>query len=121
MACRTADSLRPGAAGLTIATVPAAHCHARWSMGQIVSRKVFPFGYFEAYMRIAGGAGIDNAFWLTTEGGTSDGSGDEFEIDIVEAMYPNDVHMTLHRHNLQRHHDIGEIIPSALVKVNFAW
>ena len=35
--------------------------------------------------------------------------GDEFEIDIVEAMYPNDVHMTLHRHNLQRHHDIGEL------------
>lgn len=109
LGCRTADSLHTSAEGLEIRTIPAQRCHASWSTGQIISRRSFKFGFFEAYMRIANDKGVDNAFWLTTENGTNDGSGDEFEIDIVEAMYPNDVHMTLHRHNLVRHQDAGEL------------
>jgi beta-glucanase (GH16 family) len=105
MACRSADSLHPGRSGLQIETVQASHCHDRWSTGEIISKRGFGFGYFEAYLRIASAPGIDNAFWLTTQGG----SGDEFEIDIAEVMYPNDVHITLHRHNLEKHKDDIEL------------
>jgi beta-glucanase (GH16 family) len=109
MACRSADSLHPGPSGLQIATVQASHCHDRWSTGEIISKRGFGFGYFEAYLRIAAAPGIDNAFWLTTQGGSNDGSGDEFEIDVAEVMYPNDVHITLHRHNLEKHKDDIEL------------
>lgn len=109
LACRSADSLAPGPGGLTINTTAATHCHDKWSTGQIISRKGFLYGYFEAYMKIASGPGLDNAFWLTTTNGSNDGSGDDFEIDIVEAMYPNDDHITLHRHNLHKWHDVGEL------------
>jgi beta-glucanase (GH16 family) len=109
MACRSADSLHPGSSGLQIATVQASHCHDRWSTGEIISKRGFGFGYFEAYLRIAAAPGIDNAFWLTTQGGSNDGSGDEFEIDVAEVMYPNDVHITLHRHNLEKHKDDIEL------------
>jgi beta-glucanase (GH16 family) len=108
-ACRSAASLALGPDGLSIDTVPAVGCHDHWSTGEIISRQGFLYGYFEAYIRAGAGSGLDNAFWLTTQNGSNDGSGDEFEIDIGEGIFPNDVHMTLHRHNLPQHREIGEL------------
>ncbi|WP_245364255.1 glycoside hydrolase family 16 protein [Sinorhizobium americanum] len=53
------------------------------------------YGYFECEMRIADEPGVNNAFWLTsvpeTEGDT------HFELDVVEAKYPNVVQVTARR------------------------
>jgi len=108
MACRTAKSLSTSDKGLAINTVAADHCFAKWSTGQIVSKKAFQYGLFEAYINIAHGVGVDNAFWLTTQGELNDGSGDSFEIDIAEVYYPALIRSTLHRHNLTKGIDLYE-------------
>jgi len=102
MACRTAKSLATTDKGLEINTIAADHCFARWSTGQIISNQAFQYGLYEAYLNIAHGAGVDNAFWLTTQGELKDGSGDSFEIDIAEVYYPALIRCTLHRHNLPK-------------------
>jgi beta-glucanase (GH16 family) len=108
MACRTAKSLSVSSNGLAIETVPADHCHAKWSTGEIISKQAFTYGLYEAYIKIANATGVDNAFWLTTQGEVSDGSGDSFEIDISETYYPSLIRSTLHRHNLTKHIDLYE-------------
>lgn len=50
------------------------------------------YGYFECEMKIANEAGVNNAFWLTS---VPDSEGDKrFELDVVEAKFPNLVHVT---------------------------
>ena len=79
-ACRTAKSLSISSAGLASETVKAEHCSAKWSTGEIISKQSFQYGIYEAYINIAHGVGVDNAFWLTSQGDLNDGSGDSFEI-----------------------------------------
>ena len=99
-ACRTAASLTVSSAGLKIDTIAVEHHRARWSTGEIISKASFQYGLYEAYLKITPAAGVDNAFWLTSEGDLRDGTGDSFEIDIAETSYPDLVRSTLHRHNL---------------------
>ena len=57
------------------------------------------YGWFECRFRIAGGSGLNNAFWLNTPPerlALKDPSLARFEVDIVEAHYPHEVSMTLH-------------------------
>lgn len=108
LACRTTKSLATSDKGLAINTIAADHCFAKWSTGEIVSRKSFQYGLYEAYVDIAHGAGVDNAFWLTSQGELNDGSGDSFEIDIAEVYYPALIRSTLHRHNLTKGVDLYE-------------
>lgn len=53
------------------------------------------YGYFECEMQIANEPGVNNAFWLTSvrdsEGST------RFELDVVEAKFPNVVQVTARR------------------------
>lgn len=50
------------------------------------------YGYFECEMKIANEAGVNNAFWLTS---VPESEGDKrFELDVVEAKFPNLVHVT---------------------------
>jgi beta-glucanase (GH16 family) len=100
LACRTAKTLSITDDGLKIETVKADHCKEQWSTGQIISKQAFRYGLYEAYMKIAPSVGVDNAFWLTSQGDLNDGTGDSFEIDVAETYYPALVRSTLHRHNL---------------------
>jgi beta-glucanase (GH16 family) len=53
------------------------------------------YGYFESEMRIANEPGVNNAFWLTS---VRESEGDtRFELDVVEAKYPNAVQVTARR------------------------
>jgi beta-glucanase (GH16 family) len=57
------------------------------------------YGWFECRFRIAGASGLNNAFWLNTPPerlALKDPKAARFEIDIVEAHYPQHVGMTLH-------------------------
>ncbi|MCX5683069.1 MAG: glycoside hydrolase family 16 protein [Planctomycetota bacterium] len=51
-------------------------------------------GYFEARIRIAGATGLNNAFWLMTRNKKTDPV--HFEVDIIEAHYPDKVNTNLH-------------------------
>ena len=119
-ACRTEKSLVISDQGLLIKTVPADHCTAKWSTGEIISKQAFQYGLYEAYINIANGPGVDNAFWLTSAGDLNDGSGDSFEIDICETYYPSLIRSTLHRHNLHKWADLYETGYDNRVKVNLA-
>lgn len=119
-ACRTAQSLEISNKGLAIHTTKAEHCIAPWSTGEIVSKQAFQFGLFEAYMKIARGPGVDNAFWLTSQQALTDGTGDTFEIDVAEIYYPALIRSTLHRHNLDKHVDRYETGNNSPVRGNLA-
>jgi beta-glucanase (GH16 family) len=101
-ACRTPQSLSVSSDGLAIKTISVDHCKTPWSTGEIISKGSWEFGFFEATLKIAGGPGLDNAFWLTSVNPLDDGTGDTFEIDL-ETYYPSLIRSTLHRHNTERH------------------
>ncbi|WP_210489392.1 glycoside hydrolase family 16 protein [Microvirga antarctica] len=53
------------------------------------------YGYFECEMRIANEPGVNNAFWLTSDRPTEGDT--RFELDVVEAKFPNVVQVTARR------------------------
>lgn len=58
------------------------------------------YGYFECDMRIADEPGVNNAFWLIADPKTR---GDvRFELDVVEAKYPNIVQVNARRWRPER-------------------
>ena len=67
-----------------------------WEVGGLVTKKFTQrFGYFEAVFQVGRTDGLNNAFWLTNPTGTTS-SLDQLEIDIAEAHWHNDNHMTVH-------------------------
>ena len=69
---------------------------SNWHTGGIRSQNFQQkFGYFETRMQIGGADGLNNAFWLNTPVPMSNGN-DRLEIDIIEAHYHGDYHMTVH-------------------------
>jgi hypothetical protein len=89
--CRRPENVVITSHELQLRTLDATDCHAKWSTGSMISKARYPFGFFEARMKIANITGINNAFWLVTD--------DHFEIDIAEVHYPSEVRMTLHNNN----------------------
>jgi autotransporter-associated beta strand protein len=69
---------------------------AGWNEGGLYTSKFMQrFGYYEAVFQIGRSDGLNNAFWLSTpasHGNQMDG----LEIDIAEAHFHNDNHMTVH-------------------------
>jgi autotransporter-associated beta strand protein len=67
-----------------------------WQVGGLVTKQFTQrFGYYEAVFQVGRTDGLNNAFWLTNPAGTTS-SLDQFEIDIAEAHWHNDNHMTVH-------------------------
>ncbi|SDS91848.1 Glycosyl hydrolases family 16 [Mucilaginibacter mallensis] len=96
--CRIPASVTLNGNGLILETLAVTGHKAAWSTGYVYSNFKQHYGYFECRMKAAHGAGINNAFWLTTD--------DSFEIDITEVKYPNYSHMTLH-HRKPVHQAVG--------------
>lgn len=86
--CRRPESVATTPTGLELRTLATTACHAKWSTGFMISKQKYSFGFFEASIRTADITGLNNAFWLVSEGA--------FEIDIAEVHEPNDLHITLH-------------------------
>jgi hypothetical protein len=87
LSCRRAGNVEPTSAGLRLKTMVATDCTNRWSTGYIASKEKYSYGFFEARIKIADVAGMNNAFWLTTD--------DNYEVDIAEMRYPNYIHIGL--------------------------
>ena len=66
-----------------------------------VSPTVFrqAYGYFEARYKICESTGINNAFWLMTSPALVSDSTQNFELDINEGHYPNEVCATYHEYS----------------------
>ncbi|GLS16996.1 hypothetical protein GCM10007874_00110 [Labrys miyagiensis] len=89
--CRQPANVVTTPAGLQLRTTAAPACHAKWATGYIISKFKQRYGLFEASLQVANETGVNNAFWLASDAA--------YEIDVVEAHYPNDAHMTLHNWN----------------------
>ncbi|MEM6831213.1 MAG: family 16 glycosylhydrolase, partial [Bacteroidota bacterium] len=70
---------------------------ARWTTGNIWTKRTFGYGYFECRFKYAGAAGTNNSFWLFPKNQSVNGSKLICELDINEGHFPNEV-------NTNRHH-----------------
>jgi len=61
------------------------------------------YGYFESRYKICAANGINNAFWLMTHPSLVTDSTQNFEIDINEGHYPNEVCPTYHHYETGEH------------------
>lgn len=66
-----------------------------WTSASVWTKKTFQYGYFECRYRYGGATGLNNSFWLMTQGGSPQTPG-RFEIDINEGHFPNEVNMNIH-------------------------
>lgn len=67
-----------------------------WNTGGLYTSQFMQrFGYYEAVFQIGRSDGLSNAFWLSTPS-SHDNQVDGQEIDIAEAHFHNENHMTVH-------------------------
>ena len=64
-----------------------------WTCASVTCKQLFKYGYFECRMKIYKSSGLNNSFWLYQ---WNPKVGRAFEIDIVEAHYPNEIHTNVH-------------------------
>ncbi|WP_334318966.1 family 16 glycosylhydrolase [Termitidicoccus mucosus] len=68
-----------------------------WTAGNIWTKKLFKYGYFECRYKYAAATGTNNSFWLMTQGWQQIPAGKKrFEIDINEGHYPDEINVNLH-------------------------
>lgn len=65
-----------------------------WTAGSIWTKQDFKYGYFECRFRYAAAPGTNNSFWLISP--KAPPIGKQFEIDINEGHYPNEINTNLH-------------------------
>lgn len=65
-----------------------------WTSGSMICKQLFKYGFFEARMKISAASGVNNSFWMYQWNKTD--LANAFEIDIVEAQYPNKVRTNIH-------------------------
>lgn len=66
-----------------------------WTSASLWTKRLFQYGTFECRYRYGASTGLNNSFWLMTQGGTTNTPG-RFEIDINEGHSPNEVNMNIH-------------------------
>lgn len=68
-----------------------------WTSASIWTKEKFKYGYFECRYKYARAGATNNSFWLITNTGVKPEQGDNFELDINEGHYPNEVNTTIHQ------------------------
>jgi beta-glucanase (GH16 family) len=71
------------------------HGGQEWTCGNVWTRELFHYGYFECRYTYAGATGTNNSFWLWPRNGVPAGE-KAFELDINEGHYPNIVNTNIH-------------------------
>lgn len=66
----------------------------KWTSGSMTCKKQFQYGFFECRMKISAAPATNNSFWFYQWHSTD--KLHAFEIDVVEAHYPNDMNSNLH-------------------------
>ncbi|MBC2595907.1 family 16 glycosylhydrolase [Ruficoccus amylovorans] len=72
-----------------------------WTAGNIWTRAIWKYGYFECRYKYAAASGTNNSFWLMTQKWQNVPEQDgvkRFEIDINEGHYPDEINMNLHNY-----------------------
>ena len=69
-----------------------------WTSGNIWTRQMYQYGYFECRYRYGAADGLNNSFWLMPTGTNKITKGKFFEIDVNEGHFPNKVANNIHNH-----------------------
>lgn len=73
------------------------HPKTAWSSGNIWTKEIYTYGFFEARYKYAAGPTTNNAFWIMPAPGTrKPNEGLHYEIDINEGHYPNELSLDIH-------------------------
>jgi len=95
MSSRWADNILVDGGVCRILTKKQKRGSKEWTTGYLWTKHFAQkYGYYEARYKIGTSAGLNNAFWLMTNGKSSDPI--HFEIDINEGKYPDIVSTNLH-------------------------
>jgi hypothetical protein len=70
-----------------------------WTSGNLWTRQMYQYGYFECRYRYGAAEGLNNSFWLMPTGTNKITKGKFFEIDVNEGHYPNKVANNIHNHS----------------------
>ncbi len=71
-----------------------------WTSGNIWTKKLFKYGYYECRYKYASAGGTNNSFWLMTQAWQKlPKDKKRFEIDVNEGHYPDEINMNLHNHS----------------------
>jgi beta-glucanase (GH16 family) len=70
-----------------------------WTAGNIWTRQMFQYGYFECRYRYGAATGLNNSFWLMPTGTNKITQGKRFEIDVNEGHYPDKISNNIHNHS----------------------
>lgn len=69
-----------------------------WTSGNIWTKEHFLYGYYECRYRYAAAQATNNSFWIMSRnGGKQPEKGANFEIDINEGHYPNEINTNIHK------------------------
>ena len=86
-----------------------------WTSASLTSKEKFKYGYFECRMKISKSSGINNSFWFFSY---PKGNEEAFELDVVEAHFPNWIQTNIHDWG-NRSHSFHKQKPKAFIpKVN---
>ena len=106
MSSRGPDNLEVKDGNLHMLTKKEKKADKNWTTAHMwVKPDVFrqAYGYFEARYKICAANGLNNAFWLMTHPGLVTDGTQNFEIDINEGHYPNEVCPTYHHYETGEH------------------
>jgi beta-glucanase (GH16 family) len=81
-----------------------------WTSASLHTNNVFGYGYYECRYKYGNAPALNNSFWLMTSYNPQDST--QFEIDINEGHYPNEVATNIHRH-----HPLPHISNSRLMRM----
>lgn len=93
MSSRWRENLTTRWGKLVISNRKESRCGKEWTSGSMYCSRVFGYGFYECRMRISKATGVNNSFWM--QAGRKPGM-HAFEIDFVEAHYPNKIYVTIH-------------------------
>lgn len=65
-----------------------------WTAGSIWTKQEFKYGYFECRFKYPSAPGTNNSFWFISPKNPT--LGKQFEIDVNEGHYPNEINTNLH-------------------------
>ena len=68
-----------------------------WTSGSMWTKRQFRYGYFECRYKYGATTGLNNSFWLMTQGKERPEVPVRFEIDVNEGHYPNEIATNIHK------------------------
>lgn len=75
-----------------------------WTAASMSTKEKFKYGYYECRYRYSAAMGTNNSFWIMSDGSKQPEKGHNYEIDINEGHYPNEINTNIHKYEWKGEH-----------------